>query len=88
MYPSHLQFGMLLVMQIEISLHAPEIAGYIIHHLIDQFIQIENGRDLLRPFLQLEQMLNLLELDGTGRDGIGDGSSWTRSHGVVTLANL
>ena len=86
-HPGHFQFCTFRVMQIQIRLHAPKVARDIVHDLIDQLIEIENGRDLVRPLLQLEQIFNLLEVHGTTGCGIGEGGSWTCSHGMVSFAN-
>ncbi len=78
----HLQFAPLLVMQIDIGFHAAEGGGDIVHNLVDQFVQIEDGGNLLRPLLQFQQMVNLVELYGTGGDRVRNDRSWACSHGI------
>ena len=70
MYASCFQFAVLFVVQVEVGLHTSKGARHVVHHVIDQFIQIEDGRDFARPFLQLLEMLDLLELHGAGADRI------------------
>ena len=61
------QFAMLFVVQIEIGLHATECARHVVHDLVDQFVEVEDGSDLPRPLLQLEEMFDLLRGARGGR---------------------
>ena len=58
MYTGQHQFAILGFMQVDVEFHAAERAGNVVHDLVDEFVQVENGADLLRCFLQLQQFLN------------------------------
>ena len=53
------QFPAFLVMQVDVSINAAERPGNIVHDLIDKFVEIEDGRDALRGFLQFQQVVDL-----------------------------
>ncbi len=72
MNAGHLQLAALFVVQVKIGFHAAECAGNVVHNLIDQFIEIEDGGNLPRPFLQLEQMFDLIELHRADGDRVRD----------------
>jgi hypothetical protein len=84
----HLQFAVVFVMEIEIGFHATERASHVVHDLIDEFVQIEDGSDLPRPLLQFEEMLYLLQREGTELAGIRDDGSRDCSHGTGSLTNV
>ena len=67
MNASRFQFAAIGVVQIKIGLHASECARHVVHDVIDQLVEIENGGDLARPFLQLEKMFDLLRMAQGGR---------------------
>ena len=74
------QFAMRFVVQIEIGLHASECAGDVVYDVIDQLVEIKNGGDLPRPFLQLEEMFNLFWVYGRTLTG-----SVTTGLGIVAM---
>ena len=78
----HLQLAALFVVQIDGCFHAAECRGHVVHNFGDQLIEIEDGRNLLRPLLQFEQMLNLIELHGTDSGRVRNNGSWACSHGI------
>ena len=65
MHARHLQLAALFVVQVDVGFDAAKCRGHVVHNFVDQFIEIENGRNLLRPLLQFEQMFNLIDLHGT-----------------------
>ena len=80
-YASCFQFAVLCVVQVEVGLHTSKGARHVVHHVIDQLIEIENGRDFARPLLQLLEVLNLLDLYGADADRISGGHGRSRERG-------
>ena len=62
MNAGHLQLAALFVVQINGGFHAAEGRSHVVHNSGDQLIEIEDGRNFLRPLLQFKQMLDLIEL--------------------------
>jgi hypothetical protein len=52
------------VMQIDAGFHAAKGPGHVIHNIVDELIEIENRRDLLRRFLQFAGDLLPVQLSG------------------------
>src|SRR5690242_16042747 len=50
-------------------------------NFVDELIEIEDGGNLLRGFLQLEEILNLIELQVAGSGVIGAGYGYAGGHG-------
>src|ERR1700730_10710907 len=84
----HLQFAALFVMQIDGCFHATECRGNVVHNLGNQLIEIENGRNLLRPFLPFEQMFDLIEWYGRDSGSVRNKRSWARGHGDPTSLEI
>ena len=63
----HFQLAALFVVQVDVGFHAAKCGCHFTYNFIDQFVEIENGRYLLRPLLQFDQMFNLIDLHGTHR---------------------
>jgi hypothetical protein len=78
----HLQLATLFVVQIDGCFHTAKCRGHVVNNFGDQFIKVENGRNLLRPFLQFEQMLDLIELHWTNRDRVRNKRSWACGHRI------
>ena len=81
MNAGHLQLAALFVMQIDGCFHATECRSHVVHNLGDQLIEVEDGRNLLRPFLQFEEMFDLIELHGADggcvrNRGLGLAAMW------------
>ncbi len=54
------------VIQIKVRFHAAKRPSYIIHDLIDEFIQVENRVNLLRRLLQAQKAFHLINLQQPG----------------------
>jgi hypothetical protein len=72
-------------MQIDAGFHAAKGSGHVIHNIVDELIEIENRRDLLRRFLQLLEIFYLssylVGTQGSNGNDIG-GAYWGCSHEI------
>ena len=69
------------VMQINCGFETAKRLRNFIHDLVDQFVEIKDGADLLRCLLQLNQVLDLLNMQIANRGVIGAHYRGTGSHG-------
>jgi len=58
------QFAALRIVQVDIDLDAAERTGDVVHDLVDQFVEVEDGVDLLGSLLKFEKVLEV----GLGED--------------------
>ncbi|MGA2103512.1 MAG: hypothetical protein ABSG34_20535 [Candidatus Sulfotelmatobacter sp.] len=56
------QFAALLVVQIDVRIQTSEGAGNLVHDLINELIEVENGVDFLSGLLQLQKILHLIQI--------------------------
>ena len=82
MNAGHLQLAALFVVQIDGGFHAAEGRSHVVHNFGDQLIEVEDGRNLLRPLLQFEQMLDLIELHGADGGRLRNNGLWACGHGI------
>jgi hypothetical protein len=59
------QFAALLVVQVDVSIETAEGTGDLIDDLIDKLVEVKDRVDFLRGPLQLEEIIHLIEIEGS-----------------------
>src|SRR5579871_1118781 len=75
-YAGQYHFLAKLVVQIDAGLNAAKRPRYVVHDIVDQLIEVENGIDLLRGLLHFLQFFNLVEAKRLNGEVFRADSSW------------